>query len=381
MRMKSSGTLLVLLAFCATASGAGDLGSLEQLEAIQSTLATVADAAAPCVVAIRSERPIEGGRVRSSDQPSSRGARTLPTIGTGMIVDSAGLVLTNEHVIHGAKPDQITCVLANGDRYKAISVQCDLRSDLAVVHIDARNLPSLKLGDARTVRQGHFAIVLGNPFGLAWDSQGKPAMSFGIISALGRPLTRQLDPGGERYYGNLIQTDARINPGNSGGPLLNIRGEVIGVTTAISTRSGSSEGVGYAIPMNEGVRAIVDRLKAGREVEYGFLGVRLDWPTAEARKTSGGPASGGALITEVETGTPAEQSKLSPGDLVVQFDGADVEDAEQLIRLVGAAQVGVPVDVTYYRGGAKRTVRVIPARRQVAGQPPVATAPAQPVGR
>lgn len=305
----------------------------------------------------------------------------MPTIGTGMIVDANGLILTNEHVVHGAKPDQITCVLANGDRYMAQSVQFDLRSDLAIVRIDARNLPVLKLGDARTVRQGHFAIVLGNPFGLAWDSQGKPAMSFGIISALGRPLTRQLDPGGERYYGNLIQTDARINPGNSGGPLLNIRGEVIGVTTAISTRSGSSEGVGYAIPMTEGVRAIVERLKSGQEVEYGFLGVRLDWPTPEARKVSGGPSSGGALITEVESGTPAEQSKLSPGDLVVQFDGAEVEDADQLIRLVGAAQVGVPVDVTYYRGGAKRTVQVVPARRLVAGQPPVASAPAQPTGK
>lgn len=347
------------------------LGDYRQVEMIQAVLARVAESVAPSVVAIRSERQFGASRPDGSDEMPDdethnrlRG-RTWPAVGSGLIIDATGLILTNEHVIHDAVPEDITCVLSSGEVYTVKSVTSDPRSDLAVLRIDARDLPPVALGDAGLVRQGHFAIVLGNPFGIAWESQGKPSMSFGIISALGRPLTRQLDPLGERYYGNLIQTDARINPGNSGGPLLNIRGEVIGVTTAISTRSGSSEGVGYAIPIDRRTKSIISHLAIGERIEYGFLGVLLDNPSREDRRLAGGPSAGGALIREVERGTPAEKADLRPGDLVVEFDGVEVQDVDQLIREVGAAQVGVEVSMVFYRAGTRRTVHVAPARRDV----------------
>lgn len=349
-----------------------NLGDLAQVDQLQRTLAAVAEAVSPCVVAIRAERQIpatsvdaDGGEGLSNGRRHRERPQTIPTVGSGIIIGANGLILTNEHVIQEAPPESITCILSTGEVYTVRAITSDPRSDLAVLRIDARNLPEAILGDLSTVRQGHFAIVVGNPYGIASDDHGRPAMSFGIISALGRPLTRQLDPLDERYYGNLIQTDARINPGNSGGPLLNLRGEVIGITTAVSTRSGMSEGIGYAIPMDARIKDIITQLARGEPVEYGFLGVRLDAPTPEDRRIAGGPATGGALVRDVERGTPAAEARLHSGDLVMTFDGTEVQDIDELIRMVGAARVGVPVTLGFFREGRQETVQVTPARRSV----------------
>jgi len=248
-----------------------DPGDLAQIELLQETLAAVADEVRPSLVAIRAER-----RVNRIEQPSGQAAspggethrrpreQVIPAVGSGVIIGANGLILSNEHVVHHAEPEAIECILASGERYTVRGITTDPRSDLAVLRIDAKDLRPARLGDAGTVRQGHFAIVMGNPFGSASDGAGRPAMSFGVISGIGRNLTRKLDR--DRYYGNLLQTDARINPGNSGGPLFNIKGEVIGIITAISSRSGGSEGVGYAIPIDERTKAIIAQLARGEKV-------------------------------------------------------------------------------------------------------------------
>lgn len=351
------------------------LGDLAQVERLQNTLASVAEAVAPGVVAIRAERPWNDADASGDTSPMPddethrpfRDRRRYPAVGTGVIIEADGAILTNEHVIHGAALADITCVLSTGEVHEVRSIHSDVRSDLAVLRIDAKDLPVARLGDLNNVRQGHFAIALGNPYGTASDNRGRPAMSFGIISALGRPLTHQLDPTlNERYYGNLIQTDARISPGNSGGPLLNIRGEVIGIVTATSTRTTGVENIGYAIPIDGRTRSIIEQLLRGEPIEYGFLGVRLDEPTAEDRRIAGAPPDPrGAMVRSVEPGTPADDADLAPGDLIVEFDGLAVNSVDELIRMVGAARVGISVNLVLYRLGERQELNVAPARRDV----------------
>ncbi|MEP0844856.1 MAG: PDZ domain-containing protein, partial [Phycisphaerae bacterium] len=257
----------------------------------------------------------------------------------------------------------------DGDSFRVQGIASDPRSDLAVLRIDAKGLKAIPFGDVANVRQGHFVIVMGNPFGTASDNHGRPAMSFGVVSALGQELTRQLDPMGQRYYGNLIQTDARINPGNSGGPLLNIRGELIGINTAISTRSGANEGVGYAISIDRRTKDIIALLSEGKEVEYGYLGVNLDAPRRSERAAAGAPARGGAIIREVRPNTPAAAANLQEGDIIVEFDGQRVLDQDHLVRMVGAARVDGEVDVLVYRNKKPITMRVRPGRRPIEVRP------------
>jgi serine protease Do len=357
---------------CPPAFAADPKGDLEQIKRLQSTLADVAERVAPSVVAIRSEYELEELTDNTSGRGSAESSRSfphplIPSVGSGIVIDSGGLILTNEHVVHGAEPANIVCVLSSGEQYTVRWINADPRSDLAVLRINAKNLPPARLGDIKNVKQGHFAIVLGNPYGSATDSDGSPAMSFGIVSALGRQLTPQLDPTDNRYYGNLIQTDARINPGNSGGPLLNINGEVIGINTAVSTRGGGSQGIGFAIPIDQRVKDIIQSLRRGEAIEYGFLGVRLQGP-GSSRGPRLVPANGsGAAVIDVLPDSPAARANLQPGDLITRFGDETVDHSDELIRLVGAARVGVPVDVTYTRDGKSRTATITPGQRPVLG--------------
>jgi S1-C subfamily serine protease len=191
-------------------------------------------------------------------------------------------------------------------------------------------------------------------------------MSFGIISALGRQITQQLDPLDRKYYGNLIQTDAKVNPGNSGGPLLNIQGEVIGITTAISTRSGSSQGVGYAIPISVRTKEIIAQLVRGEEIDYGFLGVRSRSATEdECPQTPDGRVKGGAVVEEIETGSPADAAKLQVGDVITAVGGQGVSDSEELIQEIASARIGVPIHLTVWRAERTITLPGVPARREI----------------
>ncbi|HOB73082.1 MAG TPA: trypsin-like peptidase domain-containing protein [Phycisphaerae bacterium] len=342
------------------------LGNLRQVEMLQRTLADVADTVRPSVVAIRTERHFdnpESDSVLPDNVNDNLSRRLFPAVGSGVVIDPDGLILTNEHVIQDALLEDITCVLSNGQVVPVLEVTSDPRSDLAVLRVDAKNLKAIRMGDVADVRQGHFVIVMGNPFGTASDNGGRPAMSFGVVSALGQELSRQLDPLGERYYGNLIQTDARINPGNSGGPLLNIRGELIGINTAISTRSGASEGIGYAISIDKRTREIIARLARGEQVEYGYLGVDLDVPTAYERALAGAPSSGGALVREVRPGTPAATAGLQSGDIIMEYDDEPVQSRDHLVRVVGASRPGVEVSMLVYRDKQSLRLRVRPDRR------------------
>lgn len=334
-------------------SASSRVGAKADLQALQAAFADLAETMRPSVVAIRAERRVrtapEGGRTPATGPAAGR---LLPSIGSGVIIREDGMILTNEHVVAGA--EKILVVLYDGSSHEVTAVHADSRSDLAVVEIDVEGLRPATLGDLSQVKQGHWAFAMGNPLGLAAD--GGMVMSHGIVSAIGRKL--QIDPSDSRYYGNLIQTSAAINPGNSGGPLVNIDGDVIGITTAISTRTGANEGIGFAVPIEGRTKAIIAKLLAGEAVEYGYIGVTVRTPSQVASRTVSGSPLYGAMIEKVEPASPAEKAALAEGDVIVEFDGAAVEDADHLVRLVGAAPVGKAVSVVYRRQGRRTQTSV-----------------------
>ena len=331
---------------------------LADLESLQAAFAQLAEKLRPSVVAIHADRRVRVPETQGMpDDPVHRSVR-VPSIGSGVVIRADGMILTNEHVVRDA--DKVTVVLFDRSRHEAKAVYADPRADLAIVHIEAGGLTPARLGDLSRVRQGHWAFAMGNPFGLASD--GNMVMSEGIVSAVRRKL--DIDPTNSRYYGNLIQTSAAINPGNSGGPLVNIYGEVIGITTAISTRTGANEGIGFAVPIEARTRAIIETLLRGETVEYGFLGVTVRMP----ERPSGGAAGaavGGATIESVEPGSPADRANFKPGDTILEFDGSRVEDPDHLVRLVGASPVGKQIVVVFDRDGRISRAPVTIGRRPV----------------
>ncbi|MCH7595714.1 MAG: trypsin-like peptidase domain-containing protein [Planctomycetes bacterium] len=278
--------------------------------------------------------------------------------GSGFIISSDGYIASNRHVLEEA--DSIQVVTDDGSVYTAQIVQADIRSDLAVIKIDAENLRPVRWADTTALRVNQWAFACGNPFGLA-NSNGKSSVTVGVISALGRNMTSRLSDGNPiQYYGNLIETSAAVNPGSSGGPLFNLSGEVIGVVTAIETSSGVSEGAGFAIPADHNLRNILEQLKAGREVRYGFLGVTInDVPPPNSRRVADLQPRRGALITDVKPANgPAGLAGLEPDDVVVEFGGIPIENMDHLVRLVGFTPVGTDVVLTYLRRQVRRTTTV-----------------------
>ena len=345
---------------------ASPVGPEADLAALQSAFARLADRMRPSVVAIRAERRARAvPQAGAAPATQARTGRLMPSLGSGVVIREDGVILTNEHVVQDA--EKVVVVLHDGASHVAGAVRADPRSDLAVVVIDVEGLQPAALGDLARVRQGHWAFAMGNPFGLGGD--GNMAMSQGIVSAIGRKL--HLDPTESRYYGNLIQTSAAVNPGNSGGPLVNIDGEVIGITTAISTRTGANEGVGFAVPIETRTRAIIDRLLRGEPIEYGYLGVSVRDAAAAAPGTPGGLAGQGAVIEAVEPDSPAERARLMVGDVLHELGGTTVVDADHLVRIVGAAPVGKSLSVVYSRQGRRAATQVTPAARTpIAGSRP-----------
>ncbi len=325
-------------------------GPVADLQAIQDAFEKLARIAAPTVVTIKCARePGSATRAGLKGTPSRR--RTYGA-GSGVIIRSDGMILTNEHVIH--ESDDITVHTHDGQEYEAWIVQTDPRSDLAVLQIPVKNLKPAALGDVSTLRQGHLVFAMGNPFGVASDV-GHASMSWGLVSALGRPLPL-LGYAEQRYYGNLIETTAAINPGNSGGPLFDIYGRVVGITTAISTRTGRSEGVGFAVPISRRTRHIIAELLRGHEVEYGLLGVLVHTPEPVEREAARVPKERGALVDAVDPGSPGEKAGIKPGDMVIRFDDKEILDADHLVRLVGSTSPGQTVEIVVHRRGAPITV-------------------------
>src|SRR5437588_1504711 len=256
-----------------------------ELSGLQSKFEAVSRKVAPAVVSISAAcSPVDNAdsvRTDTLNHERLEGMleRTTRMVGTGFIIDPDGYILTNEHVIGEAENIWIT----TDDRkvYPAIVVGSDPRADLAVLKVPARNLPAVKFAPYNSVKRGEWAIALGNPYGLA--TEGEQCMSVGIVSALERSLPK-LSKKENRLYSNLIQTTAQINPGNSGGPLFDPNGEVIGVNTAVILPEKKTNGIGFAIPINDQLLATVENLKQGREVVYGYLGVTVSTPTTRERR-------------------------------------------------------------------------------------------------
>ncbi|MFC1621226.1 Do family serine endopeptidase [Candidatus Omnitrophota bacterium] len=256
-------------------------------------------------------------------------------LGSGVIIDKEGYILTNEHVVGSA--DKITVTLPDGREFEGQLTGSDVHSDLAVVKIEPRgDLPVARLGDSDSVQIGHWAIAIGNPFAFAVKNP-EPTVTVGVISALGRSLPRTDKR--VREYSDLIQTDAAINPGNSGGPLVNIHGEVIGINVAIFTLSGGSEGIGFAVPVNTAKR-IMEDLKQGRKILYGWLGVIIQDVDSSLAEYFGLDSKFGVLISRILENSPAEEAGLRPGDIVASFDDEKVRNTQDLIRMVLKKNIG-----------------------------------------
>lgn len=264
------------------------------------------------------------------------------SLGSGLIVDRAGYILTNNHVIKDS--DEITVKLANQQEYKAKVIGTDPKTDLAVIRIIVnQDLPVADLGDSDRLRVGEWAIAIGNPFGL------DHTVTVGVISATGRSDV------GIATYENFIQTDASINPGNSGGPLLNIKGEVIGINTAIVA---SGQGIGFAIPINMAKKILQDLVKKGR-VTRGWLGVGIQPLTPKLSNSFELPAeSEGVLVNRIMPQSPAEAAGLREGDIITALDGHKVTDPRQLQQMVADLPIGKIVEVGVIRDGKLIRVRL-----------------------
>ena len=255
-------------------------------------------------------------------------------LGSGTIIDADGFILTNEHVVAGA--DKITVTLSDGRKFNAEIKGKDKRSDLAVIKVNARNLPVAELGDSDDLRIGDWVVAIGNPFGFALENP-EPTVTTGVISALHRSLGRVLSR--ERDYNDLIQTDAAINPGNSGGPLVNLRGEVVGINVAIFTTSGGYQGIGFAIPVNSAKR-IISQLIAGKKILYGWLGVSVQDLTPELAEHFGFTDTKGALVVSVLEDGPAQKGGIKEGDVIKKFGDEEIDNVRELISVVSKFEVG-----------------------------------------
>lgn len=285
------------------------------------------------------------------------------TVGTGFVVDHAGHIVTNEHVVGRAA--QIWVTTDDQRVYPAVVVGSDPRSDLAVLKIAATDLPPVTFA-AEPTRRGQWTMAIGNPYGLAGD--GEMSVSIGVVSAVGRSLPK-LSGKEDRLYQDLIQTTAHINPGNSGGPLFDLAGRVIGVNCAVILPVKQVNGIGFALPVNERVLSIIDRLKSGREVTYGYLGVRTSTPTESESRAAGLPVVGGARVDHIEANSPAAEANLQPGDVITAIAAEPIRDSEAFIRAVGESPVGKDVSATVYRGGQAITLQFRPRQREVANLP------------
>ncbi|MDO9359287.1 MAG: DegQ family serine endoprotease [Polaromonas sp.] len=386
------------------AAGALALGSTLSLMPVQPVMAQarslpdftdLVEAVGPSVVNIRTLEKVKAGAGSSADEQmleffrrfgipvppnmprSPRPDRPQPDedqprgVGSGFILTSDGLVMTNAHVVEGA--DEVLVTLTDKREFKAKIIGSDKRTDVAVVKIEATGLPAVKIGDMNRLKVGEWVMAIGSPFGL------ENTVTAGIVSA------KQRDTGD---YLPFIQTDVAINPGNSGGPLLNMRGEVVGINSQIYSRSGGFQGISFAIPIDEATR-VADQLRSTGRVTRGRIGVQIDQVSKDVAESIGLGKAQGALVRGVEAASPAEKAGIEAGDIITKFEGKTIDKATDLPRLVGNVKPGTKSTVTVFRRGSTRDISVTigeveaekPVRKAQApeAKPPVA-GPAQAVG-
>jgi serine protease Do len=255
-------------------------------------------------------------------------------MGSGVIVSADGLILTNSHVVKDA--DEINVNLSDKRSFKAKVIGADPESDIAVIKIEAKGLPIATMGDSTKLRVGEIVLAVGNPFGL------NRTVTSGIVSAKGRANVGIID------YEDFIQTDAAINPGNSGGPLVNIQGEVVGINTAIASRSGGYQGIGFAIPASS-AKLIMDELIKSGKVRRGLLGVNIQNVDESLAKSFGRTETEGALVSQVVPDSAADKAGIKPGDIILKINGDTITDASHLKNLVGKEKPGATVKLTIFR--------------------------------
>lgn len=277
----------------------------------------------------------------------------VSSLGSGFVIDPSGYIVTNNHVIEGA--DDIEINFANGSKLKAKLIGTDTKTDLSVLKVEPKQpLKSVKFGDSSTMRIGDWVMAIGNPFGFGGS------VTVGIISGRGRNINAG-------PYDNFIQTDAAINKGNSGGPLFNMKGEVIGINTAIISPSGGSIGIGFSVP-SELASGVVDQLREYGETRRGWLGVRIQPVTDEVADSLGLDSARGALVAGVIKGGPVDDGSIKAGDVILKFDGKTVSEMRDLPRVVAESSVGKQVDVVVLRDGKEQTVKVTLGRLEDSDQ-------------
>jgi serine protease Do len=329
--------------------------SSKLLGKLSDALAEVADVARPAVVNISTtstvtmeENPMFNDpffRHFFGDQFDHGQKRKFKSsaLGSGVIISADGYILTNNHVVKGA--DEIKVILYDKREFKGKIVGTDPRTDLAVVRIQAKDLPTIKIGQSGKLKTGDVVLAIGNPFGL------NQTITMGIVSAVGRSNIGLAD------FEDFIQTDAAINPGNSGGALVNTNGELVGINTAIFSTSGGYMGIGFAIP-SDMARSVMDSIIKHGKVIRGWLGVSIQNLTPELAKSLGMKETGGALVSGVEKGSPADKAGMKRGDLIIQLDGKKVEDSTGLRNMVAGSAPGTKAEIKIVRDQKEQTLMV-----------------------
>lgn len=356
-------------------SGISAMGSTNSSLAVAHKLsdafALVAETVNPSVVTIFTETDMAKRRGQLEDSPyreffdedfferffnNSEGNHKQMGLGSGVIIDRDGIILTNNHVVGEA--DQINVRLMDGREFEAKVKGADPQTDLAVISIDAHNLTPAELGDSDQSRVGEWVLAIGSPL----DANLDHTVTSGIISAKGRSGV------GLSYYEDFLQTDAAINPGNSGGALVDLNGRVIGINTAIATHNGGNMGIGFAIPANLAKKVMADILEKGA-VERGWLGVHIQTLSPELARAFGLESPRGAVVSQVQKGSPADKAGLKPEDIVVAFEGKEIDNAVELSTRVAGTSPGAKVHLEVIRDGSKKDIRVTLAELNPAGMP------------
>ena len=336
--------------------------------------ADLAEKLTPAVVNISTSQTVEERRSRGPGQPpfdrffeeffnQRRGggggnapSQKVSSLGSGFVVSPNGIIITNNHVIEEA--DEITVTFSDGSKLDAELIGRDPKTDLAVLKVSPKKrLPFVPLGDSDKARVGDWVIAIGNPFGLGGS------LSAGVISAINRDINAG-------PYDSFIQTDAAINRGNSGGPLFNMKGEVIGVNSAIISPSGGSVGIGFSIPSNL-AKTVTAQLQNFGETRRGWLGVRIQQVTDELAEGLSLGKARGALVSEISPDGPAEKGGVKVGDVIVKFDGKPVPAMRDLPRIVAETKIDKPVQVEVIRRGKSRMLKIVTGRLEEASTKPV----------
>ena len=363
------GAVIALIFAFAVATGMGfEIEKIASAQQSQAQLPSPADLSRTFINVAKQVKPavVNIDVVEKSKKSSMRLPENFPQIpgfppfenqprrqrgtGSGVIISSDGYILTNNHVAGDA--DQINVKLTDGREFKAKRIGTDPETDLAVIKIEAQGLPFAKLGNSDSLEQGEWVIALGSPFGL------EQTMTAGIVSAIGRDLGASAG-----QFTHFIQTDASINPGNSGGPLINMQGEVIGINSLIFSQSGTSSGIGFAIPSNLASKVYAQLIKSGK-VTRGYLGVFLRPLTPAVSRAVGYEGTEGAQVQDItKEDSPAARAGLRSGDVIVEFEGKKVKSPAQLTEMVADMPVGKPAQLKYVRDGRTQTTTVNLAER------------------